>query len=300
MHKYEDDSGISGHGQAAFKELCNKYDRVTDEVVRAKLEELENTPMNPGENPDAYFNQKHLLRAQTEKMGEAISDRRFKDMCVQGFSDENNDISMMVFRDPTFNVLQMQLTLRNIFMDAQSRKSSKGRIAGRVFAMTTAVSEVVCHGCNETGHIRRNCPRLNLKGKKKTKPAGARKWCSFHYTTTHSDEECYQQGAKRREEGAKSASKAFSACTQCAHCASSSTPQETNNGEAVDDFIHQDEDSDNGFIFATCSPSSTASATGTAFLVESGASVTMFDDRLSSRGDTLAGTRSDPRQKSSK
>ncbi|CAM9993152.1 unnamed protein product [Sphacelaria rigidula] len=41
--------------------------------------------------------------------------------------------------------------------------------------MTAAVSEVACHDCNETGHIRRNCPRLKPKRKKKTKPAGATK-----------------------------------------------------------------------------------------------------------------------------
>ena len=55
VHKHEDDR------QAAFQELCNNYDRVTDEIIRAKMEELENTPMNPEENSDHYFNQKHLL-----------------------------------------------------------------------------------------------------------------------------------------------------------------------------------------------------------------------------------------------
>ena len=67
IQKHEDDTGISGDGQAAFEELCNNYDRVTDEVIRAKMEELENNPMNPGENPDDYFNQKHLLRRQLDR-----------------------------------------------------------------------------------------------------------------------------------------------------------------------------------------------------------------------------------------
>ena len=125
IQKHEDDTGISGDGQAAFEELCNNYDRVTDEVIRAKMEELENNPMNPGENPDDYFNQKHLLRTQLDKMGEPISDRRFKHICVQGFSDEYKDVKLMVFRDPTFNVLDMQSTMRNIFLDEQSRKGWK-------------------------------------------------------------------------------------------------------------------------------------------------------------------------------
>lgn len=168
VHKHEDDTGISGDGQAAFAELCNNYNRVTDEVIRAKMEELENTPMGPGENPDDYFNQKHLLRAQLEKMGENTSDRRFKDICVQGFSDEYKDIRMMVFRDPSFDVLQMQSTMRNIFLDEQSRKGLKGRIAGRGFAMTAATSEVICNSCNEPGYIRRN-PALSSSPRRRGK-----------------------------------------------------------------------------------------------------------------------------------
>ena len=45
VQKHENDDEISGDGQAAFKELCNTYDKVTDEVIRATMEELVNTPM---------------------------------------------------------------------------------------------------------------------------------------------------------------------------------------------------------------------------------------------------------------
>ena len=225
IQKHEDDTGISGDGQAAFEELCNNYDRVTDEVIRAKMEELENNPMNPGENPDDYFNQKHLLRTQLDKMGEPISDRRFKHICVQGFSDEYKDVKLMVFRDPTFNVLDMQSTMRNIFLDEQSRKGWKGRIAGRGFAMATTASDIICHGCYEPGHIRRNCPKIKNRAKKKTKPAGATKWCSKHNTMSHSDEECYQQGGKRPGD-TKDSSKAFTACSNCTHCSSASNKHE--------------------------------------------------------------------------
>ncbi|CAB1107119.1 unnamed protein product [Ectocarpus sp. CCAP 1310/34] len=173
---------------------------MTGKRTRAKMEELENSPMNPGENPDDNFNQKHLLRAQLDKIGEPISGRRFKDICVQGFSDEDKDVKLMVFRDPTFNVLDMQSTMRNIFLDEQSHKGWKGRIAGRGFAMATTASDIICHSCYEPGHIRRNCPKIKNRAKKKTKPAGATKWCFKHNTTSHSDEECYQQEGKRPED----------------------------------------------------------------------------------------------------
>ena len=45
VQKYEDESEISGNGQAAFKELCGNYDKGTDEVIGATMEELVNTPM---------------------------------------------------------------------------------------------------------------------------------------------------------------------------------------------------------------------------------------------------------------
>ncbi|CAN0396979.1 unnamed protein product, partial [Ectocarpus sp. 13 AM-2016] len=128
--------------------------------------------MNHGENPDDYLNQKHLLCTQLDKMGEPISDRRFKDICVQGFSDEYKDVKLMVFRDPTFNVLDMQSTMRNI-LDEHLRKRWKGRIAGRESAMATTASDIICHSCYEPGHIRRNCPKIKNRTKKKTKPAGA-------------------------------------------------------------------------------------------------------------------------------
>lgn len=97
MRKPDDNRRISDDGQAAFQELCNNYDRVAGEVVEAKTEKLGNTPMNPGENQDDYFNQKHLFRAQVEIMREIISDRQFKDICVQGFSVEYNDVRILMF-----------------------------------------------------------------------------------------------------------------------------------------------------------------------------------------------------------
>ncbi|CAN0326593.1 unnamed protein product, partial [Ectocarpus sp. 13 AM-2016] len=64
--------------------------------------------------------------------------------------------------------------------------------------MATTASDIICHSCYERGHIRRNCPKIKNRAKKKTKPAGATRWCSKHNTTSHSDEECY---ARRKAPG---------------------------------------------------------------------------------------------------
>ena len=119
-------------------------------------------------------------------MGDKVSDRWFKDICVTGFTDEYKDVKMMMYRDSSFGIDQMQTTMRNMFLDQQSRNGTKGRIAGRGTALTIKTStdhNVYCFKCKERGHTKRNCHKF----KPRTKPDGAEKWCSVHRTTSHSD-----------------------------------------------------------------------------------------------------------------
>ena len=125
VQKYEDESEISGGGQAAFKERCGNYDKVTDEIIRAIMEELVNTPMEPGQNPYDSFNKKRFLCIRVEKMGEKVSDRWFKDICVTGFTDEYKDVKMMMYRDSSFDIGQMQTTMRHMFLDQQCRGTGR-------------------------------------------------------------------------------------------------------------------------------------------------------------------------------
>ncbi|CAM9789690.1 unnamed protein product [Ascophyllum nodosum] len=52
------------------------------------MEELVNTPMEPGQNPEDYLNKKRLLLIRIEKKGEKVFDRWFRNICVTGFTDE--------------------------------------------------------------------------------------------------------------------------------------------------------------------------------------------------------------------
>ena len=107
VQKCEDESEISGDGQAASKELCGNYAKVTDEVIRATMAELVNTPMELGQNPDDYFNKECLLRIRIEKMGEKLSDGWFKGICITGFTDKYKDVKMMMYSDSSFDTDQM-------------------------------------------------------------------------------------------------------------------------------------------------------------------------------------------------
>ena len=282
VQKHENDDEISGDGQAAFKELCNTYDKVTDEVIRATMEELVNTPMEPGQNPDDYFNQNRLLRIRAEKMGEHISDRYFKDICVTGFTDNYKDVKMMMYRDPSFDVDQMQTTMRHMFLDEQSRNGTKGRITGRGSVMTAVTSEqgIICYWCKNRGHSKKDCPKF----KSRTKPAGAAKWCSVHRTTTHRNEECYSQGATRPTKNA-SVSLAY---TNCRHCTSADSKEPTvdntepsHSDKPVINFAGSSDDFDGGFMYAAGMPGRfTPSAKGATLLVDSGTSESFLDDEL--------------------
>ena len=256
VQKYGDESEISGDGQAAFKELCGNYDKVIDEVIRASMEELVNTPMEPGQNPDDYFNKKRLLRITIEKMGEKVSDRWFKDICVTGFTDAYKDVNIMMYRDSSFDIDQMQTTMRHMFLDQQSRNGTKGCIAGRGTAMMIKTSkdhDGYCFKYKERRHTKRNCPQF----KPRIKPDGAAKWCSVHRTTSPSDEECYSQKATQ----ANKKTSVSLACVGCAGCSSGNNKSIADTTAAAKDnelpdsekpvinFAGSNNDFDSGFTF---------------------------------------------------
>ena len=166
-----------------------------------------------------------LKRNEVTGMGEPMTDRRFKDILVQGFKDEYDAIKFQIYQDSSFGLDDILKTMRHLYIDAKSRSSEvSGRITGRGAVMSTesvaccncncdqhaprsvaisAASEV-CHHCNNQGRYKRNRsePLVKNKGKWETtkKHSGGRAgsgggagqtWCSHHNTTTHSDSECY-------------------------------------------------------------------------------------------------------------
>ena len=99
----------------------------------------------------------------------------------------------------------MQATTRHLHLDGLSRKKT---IAGRGAIMTaeTAASApvVTCHNCGKVDHCKSGCAVPGKTYRKGKTPAGKKagssrgpgqKWCLVHKTTSHSDTECYAQGA---------------------------------------------------------------------------------------------------------
>ena len=174
------------------------------------MDELVNSNMKQGKDPDSYLMEKTFGCSALEKMGEPITDRRSKDICAPGFTAEYKDIKIMVYRDPTFDINQMQSTMRHLYLDDLSRNSDI-TIAGRGVAMTTAST---CSHCGEQGRYARNCwkrkddndskstgaynkqkNKESSNGKAASNVGAEHKWCSVHKTTSHDNTECYKQRA---------------------------------------------------------------------------------------------------------
>ena len=184
------------------------------------MDNLVNSNMGQGKDPDSYFVEKMLARSELKKMGETITHRRFKNICVQGFSSQYKDIKMMMYRDPTFDIDQMQSTMRHLYLDDILRNSDT-RIAGRGVVMTAAST---CSHCGKQGHYARNYNCWKRKDdndsrstgthnkqqnkessndKAKSNAGAEHRWCSVHKTASHDDTVCYKQGAPRPPQGGR-------------------------------------------------------------------------------------------------
>lgn len=199
-----DSRGTCGDGQAAMKELESKYLKVTNEYIRATQKALANTEMHLGQDPDEYINEATVLRERLTEMKEPISDRHFMDIILEGLTDTYKDVKLMTWKDPDIDLSKIQSVLRHVYQDEQSRKTDRG-VAGRGFAMAAKGLEktIICHNCGIAGHYEKGCamPRTGNKtrhaSKREHKQEEGKKWCSFHNTTSHSNEECYSQRDKQ-------------------------------------------------------------------------------------------------------
>ena len=175
------------------------------------------TTMTPGQDPDKTYLRAFLFLDGVENMGEPITNRTFKDIMVQGMTDDYKVIKLMMYRDPSFNIDQIQSSMRHLYLDNLSRRNAiDNKITGRGAATMAEPKpdrdQVVYHYCNKPGHYQR-CYALFRKDKKNRKPAFTRgkagpggiaekTWCSIHNSTSHNDVDCYEQGSPRPQERA--------------------------------------------------------------------------------------------------
>ena len=72
------------------------------------------------------------------------------------------DIKLMIYHDHTFEMEQMQSTMRHLFLDDMSRNNrATGGIASR--GVTLALETLFCIHCGKERHFDRNCWRRQDK-----------------------------------------------------------------------------------------------------------------------------------------
>lgn len=59
-------------------------------------------------------------------MGEPITDRKIKDIIIQGLTDDYKDIKLVMYRDTLFNIEQIQITRIHLYLNDLSRRNTNG------------------------------------------------------------------------------------------------------------------------------------------------------------------------------
>ena len=59
--------------------------------------------------------------------------------------------------------------------------------------MTDSAMILSCHSCKKRRHRKKDCNKLTGKSDMPSMENGTRKWCSYHHSNKHSNENCYQQ-----------------------------------------------------------------------------------------------------------
>ena len=167
---------------------------------------------------------------------------------------------------------------------------------------------LTCHNnCKQTGHKKKVCKELMGKSDKPSDAEnGTRKWCSYHYSNRHSNEDCYQQQqlVGRWCTYHKSATHSDDQCYHQRHGSRNSsadgksTKDETfvadsnvtgcDKGgcdEKVETKTTEDDEPNNtppgiGFSFAMCHPTLSQEADGFQILVDPGSSKHFIDPEL--------------------
>ena len=117
VSKSENTTGTSVNGLQALLELVGN-NNVADAVIRSTMGNLMDAPMHLGQDPDDFFMEKSLARFELEK---EVNLSLSADFCVQVFTLEYKDITLMMYRDPTVDIDEMQRTIVHFSSRSPSR-----------------------------------------------------------------------------------------------------------------------------------------------------------------------------------
>ena len=199
-----------GNGQAAWNALEEKYNSHTKEARRAYHEKLHSTKMKSGDDPDGFLYTMDGFRERLEDMGQTVPDERYEDITLQALPAEYERVRTANYERRDFHLADIRRMMSTLYIDCLSRPNSSPLIAGRGVAMQATGgddSAIKCYYCGNPGHRQKNCvawiaAQCKNRNQQTTRSTSLGRWikkaggdskpmgCSFHKSTTHSDETC--------------------------------------------------------------------------------------------------------------
>ena len=241
-----------GNGQAAWNALEKKYNGNTKEARRAYHEYLHNTKMESGDDPDDFLYTMDGYREHLEDMGQPVPDERYEDIILQALPAEYERVRTASYERRDFHPADIRGMMSALYIDCFSRPNNSLSVVGCGVATHLTGggnSPINCHYCGNPGHRQKTCvawiavqrkgrhphatrstPFRRWKGRKReeSKPM----WCSFHKSSTHSDETCRTRKQQMDDNGnASCASQDLD--YQLVFTASDSTPGSSLEGQGI-------------------------------------------------------------------
>ena len=237
LRQYAAKKGHKADGREAWLALNRKYENTSSHRRQTLMTRLGNSRMEEGSDPDIFFRKIDQLCEELEVVDEHVSQHRKMDIIMSGMPPEYELIRFQAMKDPEFSLEELQLTMRNMHMNGYTTSKRNGRgTAMTAGSMKHDKSKVKCHSCGKLGHYQYECTKTGAGSRpssnsRKFKPrqndsTGKKKWCSFHESDTHDDNECNAQKKKDRKSKA-------SRGKQQEHKSSASTAAEEDNSDTV-------------------------------------------------------------------
>ena len=133
-----------GDGQEAWKAREDKFDAVSNDTRRELYNELAQTKVKEGQDPDDPLYIVETARDRLRDMWEHISPDRFGARIHNAPTPDYNFVRNTSFRAREVGLRDIKSTVRYMYVDLLSRLSTKPSIAGRGVAMQIKITSKVC------------------------------------------------------------------------------------------------------------------------------------------------------------
>ena len=164
--------------------------------------------MKPDTDIDAFLSKVNQLRNELSDLDEVMSTERLTTITLDALPAEKySTIKIQVIRDPNLSLEEIQSMIKIPYMNNWERSSvtkrshessRKGDGRGRESEFSTVVTY---HHCKTTEPKIKDCKLLTRKSdmaKSGKLDNGRNKWCKYHRSNGHSNEECYQQKSEAK------------------------------------------------------------------------------------------------------